>query len=181
MTDRQIIELLQKRDQSGIEEAERQYGQRLTRVAERLLLKEDAEECVNDVFLALWNHVPKAESTVLIRYLLAILKNLVRNRWKAGKTRKQQMETVPLSDEVIAEYADPGSDTEGEAILSAADVVNRFLTGQDPEKRTMFVLRYWYDFSIREIADRYGCSYAKAAKTLNRMKDELKKEIRKDS
>lgn len=179
MTDQQIISLIKNQDESGIEEAERQYGQKLTRIAEKLLSKEDAEECVNDVFMALWNHVPRDDSTVLMRYLLAILKNLVRNNWKAQKTLKRKMETVPFSEEILANLSDPGANTEGEAILLASDVINRYLARQNQTRRKMFMLRYWYGKSVKEIAEEYGCSYAKAEKTLNRMEKDLKEEIRK--
>ena len=59
---------------------------------------------MNDVFMALWNHVPRDDSTVLMRYLLAILKNLVRNNWKAQKTLKRKMETVPFSEEILSSH-----------------------------------------------------------------------------
>ena len=93
MTDRSIIELLEKRDEEGLREAERQYGQRLRRIAERLLSKEDAEECVNDVFLALWNHVPPEKPENLMAYMTVILKNNARNRWSAEKAVKRNAET----------------------------------------------------------------------------------------
>jgi len=179
VTDQQIIDLLLQRNESGIEEAERQYGKRLIRIAETLLSKEDAEECVNDVFLALWNHVPQGESTVLFPYLVRILKNKACSRWRTQKTAKRRMEMIPFSEETIMNLSDPRADTESEAILSATDVINRFLSKQRASKREMFVLRYWYGLSIKDIAERYGCSYAKAEKTLNRMKKDLQEEIRK--
>ena len=57
MGDREIIDLLFNREERGLLEAEMLYKSRLLRIAEGLLSKEDAEEYVNDVFLALWNHI----------------------------------------------------------------------------------------------------------------------------
>lgn len=179
MTDRSIIQLLNQRDERGLEETQLLYGQRLTRIAETLLSKEDAEECVNDVYTALWNHVPQDESAPLMPYLAAILKNLARKRWRAGKAAKRSAEIISLTDETAEILPDPKADTEGEAVLRAADVVNHFLAAQDPVKREMFILRYWYGWSIPEIAEQFQCSRAKAEKTLGRMKNDLKKEIRK--
>ena len=179
MTDRSIIQLLNQRDERGLEETQLLYGQRLTRIAETLLSKEDAEECVNDVYTALWNHVPQDESAPLMPYLVAILKNLARKRWRAGKAAKRSAEIISLTDETAEILPDPKADTEGEAVLRAADVVNHFLAAQDPVKREMFILRYWYGWSIPEIAAQFQCSRAKAEKTLGRMKNDLKKEIRK--
>ena len=179
MTDRSIIQLLNQRDERGLEETQLLYGQRLTRIAETLLSKEDAEECVNDVYTALWNHVPQDESAPLMPDLVAILKNLARKRWRAGKAAKRSAEIISLTDETAEILPDPKADTEGEAVLRAADVVNHFLAAQDPVKREMFILRYWYGWSIPEIAAQFQCSRAKAEKTLGRMKNDLKKEIRK--
>ena len=179
MTDRSIIQLLNQRDERGLEETQRLYGQRLTRIAETLLSKEDAEECVNDVYTALWNRVPQDESDSLMPYLAAILRNLARMRWRAEKAAKRSAEIISLSDETAEIVSDPAADTEGEAVLRAADVINHYLDGQDPTRREMFILRYWYGWSIPEIAAQFQCSRAKAEKTLGRMKNDLKKEIRK--
>ena len=107
MTDRSIIQLLNQRDERGLEETQRLYGQRLTRIAETLLSKEDAEECVNDVYTALWNRVPQDESDSLMPYLAAILRNLARMRWRAEKAAKRSAEIISLSDETAEILPDP--------------------------------------------------------------------------
>ena len=177
MTDRQIIELFLQRDESGIAELERQYAGRLTRIAEGFLSREDSEECLNDTWLAAWNHIPPDEPRDLFAYLAVILRNLALNRLKAEQAVKRSAVMVELSDELAACIPDPKADIEGEALLSLSDVLNRFLDAESPEKRKMFVLRFWYGKSFREIADRFGCSEAKVQKTLNRMKHRLRKEF----
>ena len=181
MTDRSIIELLEKRDEEGLREAERQYGQRLRRIAERLLSKEDAEECVNDVFLALWNHVPPEKPENLMAYMTVILKNNARNRWSAEKAVKRNAEMVSFSEEMASCIADPRSNTEDEAILSVMDVINTFLGKQKPERREMFILRYWYGLSTEEISEKFGFSIAKVEKTLSRMQAAFRKGLKEKS
>ena len=63
MRDVEIVKLFMKRDERAIAELEGQYGRRLFRAAERLLSREDAEECVNDTWLQVWNHIPPDEPT----------------------------------------------------------------------------------------------------------------------
>ena len=92
MTDRSIIELLKERDERGLTEIEQAYGGRLRRIAESLLSKEDAEECVNDLYLALWKHIPPDEPVNLPSYMGAILRNLARDRWKAENRAKRRAE-----------------------------------------------------------------------------------------
>ena len=178
MTDKQIIELLRNRDERGIREAEVQYGQRLRRIAGKMLPDEDAEECVNDTFLALWNHVPTNMDSSLMPYLTAILKNFVRNRWRAEKAKKRNSETISLSDEISTYIADPRNNTEDEAIDLVMDTVNIFLGRQKPVNRQMFILRYWYGYGVEETAEIFHCSPAKVEKTLYRMRNALKKELK---
>jgi RNA polymerase sigma-70 factor (ECF subfamily) len=177
MTDRQIIELFLQRDECGIAELERQYGARLTRIAEGFLSREDSEECVNDTWLAAWNHIPPDEPRDLFAYLAVILRNMALNRLMAEQAEKRSAEVVELSEELAACIPDPKADTEGEALFSLSDVLNHFLQTESPEKRKMFVLRFWYGKSFREIAERFGCSEAKVQKALNRMKHRLKKAL----
>lgn len=177
MTDRSIVELFLNRDESGIEETERLYGPRLMRIAEGLLSREDAEECVNDVYMAAWNHIPPDEPTHLMPYLTKILKNLAINRWKAMKTAKRDAEVTLLSEELADCIPDPKGRTEDEVVLSVAvkETLNRFLEKQSRTKRELFTLRYWYGNSIDEIAEKYGFSYAKTEKILFRLKTSLRK------
>jgi len=91
MEDKQILELILKRDEAGIKEIEQRYGARLRLIAEGLLSKEDAEECLNDAYLILWNHAPEVKPQHLFAYLVMILKNLVRQRWRDAKARKETL------------------------------------------------------------------------------------------
>ena len=178
MTDRQIIELFLKRDENGIVESERLYGARLTRIAEAFLSREDAEECVSDTYLAAWNHIPPDEPVHFLPYLAAILRNLARNRLKAEKTAKRSAELVELSDELAAVIPDPRANTEEEALLEISDPLNHFLGSLTPENRKMFILRFWYGMSIREVAKRTCNTEAKVQKLLSRLKQRLKKAFR---
>ena len=181
MTDREIIEFYLARKEEGIAETERLYGERLTRIAEGLLSKEDAEECVDDVYLAAWNHIPPDEPAHLMPYLVKILRNLARNRLRDQHTLKRHAEFVEFSDELADMIPDPKADTEAEAIHAVNDTLNRFLEKQDPAKQNMFVLHYWYGLSVGDIAKRLGFSFSKVDKALTRMKKKLRAAFREES
>ena len=181
MTDREIIQLFKQRDEEGIAETERIYGARLLRIAEGLLPREDAEECLNDLYQALWDHIPPDEPAHFLSYAVTILKNLARNRLRDMNVKKRFREIVTLSDELADILPDPKTDTEAEAIFHVSDVLNRFLEHEKPEKRRMFVLHYWYGQSVDEIAGKMGFSLAKVEKTLTRMKKKLKEAFREDN
>lgn len=144
MTDRQIIELFLQRNEDGIAEISRRYGARLTRIARELLSKEDAEECVNDLYLVMWKHIPPDEPAHLFSYMITILKNISREKWSANHAAKRSTELVTLSDELAECIPDLRANTEAEAVFLASDTLNRFLGKQTWVNREMFILRYWY-------------------------------------
>ena len=59
MEDRQIIKLFLQRSGSAIAATAKKYGSRLLQLAGNILRDpRDAEEAVNDTYLALWNAIP---------------------------------------------------------------------------------------------------------------------------
>ena len=62
MEDRQIIKLFLQRSGSAIAATAKKYGSRLLQLAGNILRdSRDAEEAVNDTYLALWNAIPPEE------------------------------------------------------------------------------------------------------------------------
>ena len=53
-------------------------------------------------------------------------------------------------------------------------LLNCFLEKLEEENRRLFVLRYWYLYSIKELAARSGMGQSKVKMRLMRMRDELK-------
>ena len=59
MDDSKIIDLFNERSERAISAVSRKYGRLSLKIAENILKsREDAEECVNDAFLVLWNKIP---------------------------------------------------------------------------------------------------------------------------
>lgn len=64
-TDQEILDLCRTRDQRAIAAMEFQYGAYCHKVAVNILGNfHDAEECVNDAYLAVWNAVPPRPAPV---------------------------------------------------------------------------------------------------------------------
>lgn len=178
MTDKDIIQLYFDRDERGIEETEKEYGGWLLRIAEELLSKEDAEECLSDTYLSMWNHIPPDRPCHFFAYAVRILRNNVKDRLKAMNAGRRKVEIVEMSEEIAACLPDPKASTEEEAILNVSDVLNSFLRKQTREKQDLFILRYWYGKSIEEIAKRYKLSESKVRTVLYRMKNDLKRFVK---
>ena len=64
MRDIDIIALFDRRDEQAIAEMQRKYGSYCRTVALNILKNaSDAEECLNDVWLKVWNSIPPAAPT----------------------------------------------------------------------------------------------------------------------
>ena len=81
MDDQQIIAMYRERDEHAIEETAAKYGRLCLTVATNLLASpEDANECVNDTWLAVWNTIPPEEPESLTAYICRITRNLAMKR-----------------------------------------------------------------------------------------------------
>ena len=174
MTDREIIALFKARDEEAIRAMAESYGVRLQRIAENFLCPEDAEECVNDLYLALWNHIPPEDPAHLFAYSVRILRNFAMMRLRAQDAAKRRAEVVALTNDLSEVVEDASMNTEDEAVSAADDRIGRFLSRIDEEKQYLFVHRYFYGESIEELMRTTGFSRSKIEVTLFRLRKKLK-------
>ena len=64
--------------------------------------------------------------------------------------------------------------------LGIGEALNGFLGTLDREKRGIFLRRYWYGDSIRDIATRCGAGESKVKTTLYRLRKDLKDYLEKE-
>jgi RNA polymerase sigma-70 factor (ECF subfamily) len=89
LLDSEIIDLFYERSEQAIMELSKKYGSKCRKVARNILNNDrDAEECVNDSFLAAWNTIPPQKPNPLLTYICRIVRNL---------SIKKIMRTLPLS------------------------------------------------------------------------------------
>ena len=176
MEDKQIIDLYWNRAEKAIEETTQKYGNYCRAIAYNILHnKEDAEECVNDTCLQAWNSIPPKRPEHLAIYLGKITRNLALNRLKYYSAEKRGNGQVDLVLSELEECISAGTSVEqqmDEAFLTRA--IETFLYSQPPENRNIFIRRYWYLASVKEIANSYGMSESKVISLLYRMRKKLK-------
>lgn len=174
MEDREILALFQQRDQGAIPALEERYGKRLRALAGRLLgSPEDAEECVSDTYLAVWNAIPPEEPVYLFAYLAAICRNRALTYLEREKARKRRGQVVALTEELELCIPDVRREREQDA-REIGEALNRFLTGLGEEARRFFLRRYWYAESIKEVAKNCGVSESKVKMSLHRTRKKLR-------
>ena len=179
MDDKKIIELFFKRDEKAIEETNKKYGKLCFSVAKSLLSDLDASECVNDSYLALWNTIPPQIPVSFSSYLLKITKRLSIDKFRKLTSQKRGYGETP---QVLSELEECLSEnTENiveKQILSEA--INKFLKNLPKTERQIFLCRYWYMKSLKEIADDFGFSQSKVKSMLFRIRQNLRKFLVKE-
>lgn len=90
MEDSKIIQLFLKRSEQAIAETERKYKNTLFPVSYRILKNEpDAEECLNDTYLAAWETIPPQNPNPFAVYLIRIVRNISINKYYKNSAAKR--------------------------------------------------------------------------------------------
>lgn len=182
MEDRQIIALYNERSEAALSETAAKYGKYCHTIAYNILYnEEDSEECVNDTWLRAWEVIPPQYPNRLSAFLGKITRNLALNRYKQNVAKKRGGGQVMFALEELAECV-PGTDNAEAAAEEALliETLNRFLADLPAEKRKLFLRRYWYLCSVKEIAEDFGMSESNVKMTLLRIREQLKSALEKE-
>ncbi len=171
MDDKDIVSLYFERDEAAIVESERAYGTYCRSIAMSILDNpSDAEECVNDTWVAAWGSIPPKKPAMLRTYLGKLTRNIAINRLKSHKRKKRNPEFI-LSLHELAECI-PAPEEEDDSRLR--DLLDEFLASAEPLDRKLFVGRHWYNRSVSVLAQGYGLSPNAVSIRLSRMRDRLR-------
>lgn len=133
----------------------------------------DVEECMADVFVALWRHAQDlCEREIPVRaWLIVTARNTGINRYRALRRREE----LPLTEELAQTLADlppdPGSD--------AAEQVAALVAAMGPPDREIFLRKYYLMQSGKEIAAALGMSVPSVNTRLCRGRERLRQQLQK--
>lgn len=182
MKDEEIVELYWARSEQALAETEKSYGSYCRSIARGLLpQEEDWEECVNDTYLRAWETIPPRRPGRLSTYLGKITRNLALDRCRYGGREKRGGGQTPLVLEEISTCV-PGSDSTQALIdrMALVDCFDRFLAALPRERRDIFVRRYWFFSSVKEIAADFSVSESRVKMILLRTRGELKETLERE-
>lgn len=160
MEDQQIVELYWQRDQMAIDATERKYGKYLTKVAYHILCDlEDCAESVNDTYMAAWNAMPPHRPQSLCAFLSKLTRRISIDLLRKKQSAKRGGGEYALSLEELNQCLSGGSDPE-EAVNSRELVrsIEKFLCSLPEKTRNVFIGRYFYMDSVKEVAHYCGLS-----------------------
>lgn len=182
MHDHEIIALYETRNEQAVAEMQARYGNYGFSIAYNILgSSEDAEECVNDGYLRLWNSIPPKRPEVLCAFWGKIVRNLALNRYKHFTAQKRNLGQIPLALSELEDCITPAPSlqtaTECKEITAS---IERFLKEQPAENRIIFIKRYWYLTSVEQIATQLQISESKVKSSLFRTRNKLKSHLLKE-
>lgn len=180
MEDKQILQLLWERSEKAITALSSQFGRRLHQLAMNILsVPEDAEEAVNDTYLAVWDAIPPAKPEPLCAYVYKIGRNTALKKLRHRSAQKRQG-GYELCLEELSEVL-PGPDLQ-QTLDSRAlgKLIDAFLAKLDTESRRLFLRRYWYGDSVRSLSRELGLSENVISVRLHRIRKKLKEHLEQE-
>ena len=176
MNDRDIVNLYWQRSEQAIDETAQKYGRYCHIIAYNILENtEDYEECVNDTWMSAWNAMPDKRPDRLGPFLARITRNFALKKIVRRSAKKRGGGETELAFEELDECIPSGCDLEKEIEereLSRA--IDAFVGQLGEEEQLVFVSRYWFVATEREIAEKLGMSRSGVAAMLKRTRSKLK-------
>ena len=178
LDDREIIELFFERSEQAIMELSKKYGTIFAKVACNILNnKQDAEECVNDAYLGVWNTIPPQKPDSLISYVCRIVRNLAIKRYHFNTAVKRNSIYDVALDELEDCFPSAVSVEDELDATALAEHIDAFLETLGQENRVLFMRRYWHSDSIGDLAKLFGTSSHNISVKLSRIRKKLRNHL----
>lgn len=176
MQDDEIVQLLWDRKEQGLAQLQTKYKRYCGAIARRIAANsEDAEECVNDTWLRIWNSIPPHHPENLAGYLAKIVRNLALNSYKKQHRKKRGGDVMTVALEELSDCLADGKDTLEEIERQElSDMIAEFLRKKSRQQQAIFIKRYFYLMEIRELAHELQMKENTIKSILFRMRKELK-------
>ena len=182
MKDEKIVGLYFQRSENAIAETDKKYGGACRTMTYNILgSREDSEECVSDTYMKVWEAIPPSRPEKLGSFVLHIARNLALDLFRRRGTARNGSGYSSVSFDEIAECLPSPESVEGaadrRAVLAALE---RFLSGLSPDKRSMFVRRYYYCCTFAEIAADMHTTEGRVKMSVGRTREKLRAFLEKE-
>lgn len=180
MEDEQIISMFWERDEDAIAQTSKKYGSMCRSIAYGILHNsEDTNECVNEAFFKAWNTIPPERPSVLSAFIAKIVRNLALDRLRFSSRKKRGSDNSDVVfDELQECIPDPNGNISDD--FEIKEVLNKYIGQLSEENRQIFMKRYWYMRSVKDIAHEMSMSESNVKTRLFRIRNELKQYLEKE-
>ena len=181
MDDSKIIEMYFQKNQKAITETDKKYGKMLHTIAYNILFDiSESQECVNDTYLNVWNKIPPTNPKSFKAFIARIIRYISIDRLRKNTADKRNSEYTRSLDE-LSEVVSGNESLEENAIeKELIEAINKFLSSLSEKHCDMFVMRYFYADSIKDIAKFTGKTVSNVKTTLFRIRKDLLDYLKKE-
>lgn len=174
MDDKKIIELYNSRSENALIETEKKYGKLVTFLIGKMLKNHmDIEECTSDTYLGVWRTIPPQAPENLKAYVLKVARNQALKKYEYLHAAKRDIDKC-MPYEELSNYLQQENSWENNELK---DIIDAFLASLSKSHRQVFMLRYWYFMSIKEISKCCDMSKSKVETILFRTRNKLREHL----
>ena len=175
MDDQSIVELYLQRDENAIKESRNKYEAYCYRIAMNILsVAEDVEECINDTWISVWNRIPPVIPKSLKAFLGKLVRDISLSRYRAVHAKKRYNGMELILDE-LAECIPSGQDIQKSLEQKElSETVNGWLDSLPQEDRVLFVKRYYYGETVKQLSEMQSCTENQMAQKMMKLRNKLK-------
>ena len=161
MEDAEIVDLFFQRLEQAIPETAAKYQGLIFQISRNILENpQDAEECVNDTYLGLWNAIPPHRPNPLLAFVCRVARNV-------SLVELEGCLAAPSAEETWSAQA-------------LGQTLDCFLDTLDRKSRVMFLRRYWFSDSVSWIARQMGITENHVSVQLHRIRSRLKQYLEQE-
>lgn len=175
MKDKKLVEMIMKEPDRGITAAVDLYGGTVKAVCSSVLRgckAEDVEEACSDTFVKLWKCAKQFDETrnaSLKTYICTIARSVSLDL----RRRKSEEALIDLSE---YDMADASVNLENDfSKKQCEEIIHQAIGEMEEPDRTIFILRYFYFYTVKEIAEKLELKPKQIENILYRRKEKLKK------
>jgi RNA polymerase sigma factor (sigma-70 family) len=173
--DLKLIQGLKAQDESALNTCINRYHSYVSYIAANIIGKafprEDIEEVIMDVFLAVWNHADSIDTKVsssLKPYIGTVARNKAKNKLR---TLSKYNSTILLEDEIAVDTKDFTKDILNNELK---DILLETLNKLNKDERICFINYYYCQKPIRLISEETGINESTIKSKLSRGRGKLK-------
>ncbi|MDF2952425.1 MAG: polymerase, sigma-24 subunit, subfamily [Anaerocolumna sp.] len=184
MKDEAIVSLIFEKNELGLLKLADKYEKLLIHIAAGILgsRSRDIEECVNDTYLKLWNHIERydMDKASLKTYLKVIIRNTAINKLRDLSRREERELPDDISD-IAKYYIDQSQSVEGQ-IFSKENIkqLNKVISSLGEKDKELVIRKYFYLQSSKEIAKATKMTVTAVDSRISRLRNKMKQEFAKE-
>ena len=176
----ELTELFRTRSEAALSRTEAEFGRLMYSVALNITGdRSEAEECVSDALLDAWNSIPPAPKS-MPAYLTKLVRSRAIDRVRERKSAKRGGGELPVILDELSECVPDPASSRLEEDIALRELIARFTASLPCEERRLFLGRYFFSRSVKELAAEFGISRGAVKMRLMRTRQKLKETLEKE-